>query len=529
MIQKPAMTQPGGRCVARRNGASAPGLLALIALVGGASIVMAAPAADKVGFNEVRRIFSQNCFTCHGPDAKERKSGKKLLRLDLPESAMAERGSVRAIVPRAPEKSELITRITASNLDDLMPPPDSGKKLTAKEIELLRKWIEQGAEYSRHWSYVKPRRSELPKLRAKSWPRNAIDHFILARLEQEKLKPAPEADPAALVRRVALDLTGLPPSLEEVDQFLADRKPGAYERLVDRLLKKDTFGEHWARLWLDQARYADSTGYADDPPRTIWAYRDYVIRALNANQPFDQFTIEQLAGDLLEDPSDEQMAATAFHRNTMTNNEGGTSDEEYRNVAVVDRVNTTMAVWMGTTMACAQCHNHKYDPISQEDYFRLFAILNNTEDADRSDESPTLALYTSAQKARRKQWQSEIASLEKILQTLTPELAKAQALWEKTFATDLQWQPLVPAVVKSKAGAAIHRSDDGVVRFERGGKTDVYTLEIPVTPHENFTALRLETLPEESLSKPVVGHADGNFVVSRVLASLAPADKSSYG
>ena len=247
-----------------------------------------------------------------------------------------------------------------------MPPPDSGKKLTAPEITLLNKWIKEGAAYSRHWAYVKPERAALPKVRNTAWPRNAIDHFILARLEREKLKPTPEADRPALIRRVTLDLTGLPPTLAEVDQFIADRGPDAFGRLVDRLLKKDTFGEHWARLWLDQARYADSSGYADDPGRTIWAYRDYVIRALNANKPFDQFTLEQLAGDLLEEPTDEQLVATAFHRNTMTNNEGGTSDEEYRNVAIVDRVNTTMAVWMGTTMACAQCHNHKYDPIDRK-------------------------------------------------------------------------------------------------------------------------------------------------------------------
>ena len=520
------MTPADSRHIAFGPWAPAAGWSALVALiVVSQSIAMSAPTADTVGFNDVRRILSQNCFSCHGPDAKERKSGRKSLRLDLPESALADRGGLRAIVPGMPEKSELIARITASDPDDLMPPPDSGKKLTGKEIELLRKWIKQGAEYSRHWAYVKPHRSELPKLRMKSWTRNAIDHFILARLEQEKLKPAPEADPAALVRRVTLDLTGLPPTLGEVGQFLADRKPGGYDRLVDRLLKKDAFGEHWARLWLDQARYADSAGYADDPPRTIWAYRDYVIRALNSNKPFNQFTLEQLAGDLLDDPTDEQLAATAFHRNTMTNNEGGTNDEEYRNVAVVDRVNTTMAVWMGTTMACAQCHNHKYDPISQEDYFRLFAVLNNSADADRSDESPTLALYTPEQKTLRKQWQFEIARLEKIMQTPTPELVKAQSAWEKNFETDLPWQPLVPAVVKSKAGAAIHRSDDGVVRFERGGRTDVYTLEIPVTANETLTALRFEALPDDTLPKSVVGHADGNFVVSRVLAGIAPADK----
>ena len=483
-------------------------------------------SGDIVDFNrDVRRVLSDNCFKCHGPDSKESKSGKKPLRLDLPDSVRADLGGGRhAIVPGHPEKSELVHRITTADLDDRMPPPDSGKELTAREITLLKKWIEQGADYARHWSYVKPRRSPLPKVGESTWPRNAIDHFILARLEREKLKHAPEADRAALIRRVALDLTGIPPTLAEVDEFIADSDSGSYERLVDRLLKKEAFGEHWARLWLDQARYADSSGYADDPARTIWAYRDYVIGSLNDNKPFDQFTLEQIAGDLLEDPTDAQLVATAFHRNTMTNNEGGTSDEEYRNVAIVDRVNTTMAVWMGTTMACAQCHTHKYDPITQDDYFRLFAILNNTADADRPDEGPIHELFTQEQKLQRNEWRTEIARLEKILQTPTPELEQAQAAWEKVFATDLEWQPLIPSVVKSKADSAIHQSEDGTVQVDRGGKTDIYTLEVPVKTNQTITGLRLEVWPDEKPPGRGVGHANGNFVVSRVLASIAPSE-----
>ena len=485
---------------------------------------LAAPAGDTVDFNrDVRRILSENCFKCHGPDTKAKSSGKKALRLDERANALADLGDGRhAIVPRQPEQSELVRRITTADLDDKMPPPDSGKTLTTQDIAVLKKWIQQGADYSRHWAYAPPQRTDLPKTSNRRWARNAIDHFILARLEREKLKPASETERTALIRRVSLDLTGLPPTLTEVDAFLADKSPGAYERVVDRLLAKDSFGEHWARLWLDQARYADSSGYADDPGRTIWAYRDYVIRALNSNKPFDQFTLEQLAGDLLEDPTDEQLVATAFHRNTMTNNEGGTSDEEYRNVAIVDRVNTTMAVWMGTTMACAQCHTHKYDPITQEDYFRLFAILNNTADADRTDESPVHPLFTPEQKLKRQQWETEIARLEKIVTTPTPELTAAQVEWEKPFATELAWEPLRPAVVTSKEGAAIKQSDDGTVQFARGGKTDVYTLEVSVTTSKTFTALRLEVLPDDATPAKGVGHGAGNFVVSRVLASIAP-------
>ncbi len=482
-------------------------------------------AGERVDFNrDIRRILSDNCFKCHGPDANERKGGKKGqgLRLDTPEGAQADLGGYSAIVPGQPDKSEVFRRIITEDPDDKMPPPKSGKKLTTHEIGLLKRWIEGGAEYAVHWSYGKPRRHSLPDASDRAWPKNAIDHFVFARLAREELKPAPQADAYALVRRAALDLTGLPPTIEEVDQFVNDRETGAYERLVDRLLAKDAFGEHWARLWLDQARYADSTGYADDPPRTIWAYRDYVIRSLNANKPFDQFTIEQLAGDLLPEPTEEQLIATAFHRNTLTNNEGGTSDEEYRNVAIVDRVNTTLAVWMGTTMACAQCHDHKYDPITNEEYFRVFAILNNTEDADRPDESPVFKIFTQEQKDRRKQWQMEIARLEKVVQTSTPALVAAQVEWEKLFATDPPWQTAKPAEMKSEAGAALTQNEDGSIRAERNGKTDVYAFDVPLMTNSTIAALRLETLPDERPPGGGAGHANGNFVITRIRATITP-------
>jgi hypothetical protein len=368
--------------------------------------VQALPADELIDFNrDIRPILSNRCFTCHGPDESERWGG---LRLDMRESAIDQADSgERAVVPGVPEQSQLIARITSDDQYMRMPPPETGPALTEEQVRRLSDWIRQGAVYAGHWSYAKPQRPPLPDPAAvladvdpaeserwKNWPRNEIDHFVLERLVRESLLPSPEADRYALIRRVALDLTGLPPTLEQIDQFVHDDAPDAYERLVDRLLDEPGYGEHWARLWLDLARYADSAGYADDPPRTIWAYRDWVIRALNDNMPFDQFTIEQLAGDLLPEPTEQQLVATAFHRNTMTNNEGGTDDEEFRNTAVVDRVNTTMAVWMGTTIDCAQCHTHKYDPISQEEYFQLFAILNNSEDADRRDESPVLSLTT---------------------------------------------------------------------------------------------------------------------------------------
>ncbi len=496
-------------------------LSALLSLAGIG--ILAGNAGEAVDFNrDIRRILSENCFKCHGPDANERKGGQHGLRLDTLEGAQVDLGGYRAIVPGQPGKSELVKRVTTKDLDEKMPPPKSGKHLTPAEVALLQAWIRQGAGYSRHWSYAKPVRPGLPRVQNKALAKNEIDFFILDHLQREKLKPSPEADRATLIRRVSLDLTGLPPSLDELRQFLDDRKPAAYERLVDRLLAKETFGEHWARLWLDQARYADSAGYADDPSRTIWAYRDYVIRALNRNKPFDQFTLEQIAGDLLPEPTEEELIATGFHRNTLTNNEGGTSDEEYRNVAVVDRVNTTMAVWMGTTMACAQCHTHKYDPITQEEYFRLFAILNNTEDADRTDESPLLPLYTAEQKQQRQQLNEQIARLEKITQTATPQLTAAQADWEKGLAQDLKWDLVIPTKVKSKSDAVVTRNPDGDIRVARGGKTDVYTLEALVTANTTLTALRLETLPDDALPAKGPGHADGNFVISRVLATITP-------
>src|SRR5262249_6566995 len=314
-----------------------------------------------------------------------------------------------AIVPGDSAKSRLLARVQAEAPSERMPP--KGEPLTKGQVALLKRWIDQGAQYEEHWAYVKPTRPALPEVKGAAWPRNGIDFFVLARLEKEGLKPAPEADRATLLRRVSLDLTGLPPSVAEVDAFLADKRPGAYERAVDRLLASPDYGEHQARYWLDQARYADTNGYEKDERRTVWPYRDWVIRAFNADMPFDQFTVEQVAGDLLPGATLEQQIATGFHRNTMVNTEGGTDDEEFRVAAVVDRVNTTMEVWMGTTMACAQCHNHKYDPFTQTEYYQLFAFFNNNADPGRSN-VPFLSMFTPAQEARRAALQAQIDRLE---------------------------------------------------------------------------------------------------------------------
>ncbi len=476
---------------------------------------------------DIRPILSNNCFFCHGPDAKERKGGTDGLRFDTAEGIVADLGDgKRAVVPGQPEKSELMHRVRTANADEVMPPKSSGKKLTPHEIELLNDWIKQGGKYAAHWSYVKPVRSPLPKIQDMAWPKNEIDHFLLARMEKEGLKPAVEADKYALIRRVSLDLTGLPPTIEEVDAFVNDADPKAYEKLVDRLMAKPAFGEHWAQMWLDLSRYADSAGYADDPPRTIWLFRDYVIRSLNQNKPFHQFTIEQIAGDLLPNPTEDQLIATAFHRNTLTNNEGGTNDEEFRNVAIVDRVNTTMAVWMGTTITCCQCHNHKYDPISQEEFYKLFAFFNNTDDADRRDESPLLSILTDSQKQQQADWKAELAKLEPILKTATPELKSAQTKWETAFPLNLTWSGLKPTAVKSTAGSATKIDDAGIVQVAAGARNDTYTVDVPLEA-STIRALRLDALPDDSLPGKGPGHNGGNFVVSKVSAVVTPPTGAS--
>lgn len=373
--------------------------------------------AEEVNFaRDVRPILSGRCFKCHGPDDQTREAG---LRLDQSEASRQKLESgKRAIVPGDLEASEFIARMTTSDDFTRMPPPDQGPPLTTDEIEILKRWVRSGANYDQHWSFVAPTLPSLPAVSDPSWCRNGIDHFILKRLDEEGLKPAPQADRRILIRRVSLDLTGLPPSPQEIEAFLQDTSENAYEHLVDRLLASPAYGERWARIWLDLARYADSAGYADDPPRTIWKYRDWVIDAMNSDLPIDQFTIEQIAGDLLPDPTNEQLIATAFHRNTMTNSEGGTDDEEFRSAAIVDRVNTSLQVWMGLTMACAQCHTHKYDPITQEEYFNVYAILNQTEDADRRDESPLLEFWTPELTAQKEQLTAKVQSLQDELSAL---------------------------------------------------------------------------------------------------------------
>lgn len=481
--------------------------------------------AAELDFNrDVRPILSNNCYFCHGPDPKERKGGIDGLRLDTPDGAKADLGDGRfAIVPGKPTESELVARVASTDPDLQMPPAATGKKLSPREIEILKQWVAEGAKFAPHWSYAAPVRAEVPKTQRQDWARNDIDRFILARLEKEGLSPSAEADRPTLIRRVSLDLTGLPPTIEEVDAFVADQDPKAYENMVDRMLAKPAFGEHWARMWLDLARYADSAGYADDPPRVIWAYRDYVIRAFNENRRFDRFTIEQIAGDLLPNPTFDDLVATAFHRNTLTNSEGGTNDEEFRNVAIVDRVNTTMAVWMGTSMACAQCHTHKFDPISQEEYFKFFAILNNTQDDDRRDEAPLLEFFSDDQNSARDKLNGEIAQLDQTLRILTPEMEPGYNAWRQRLSAELPWKTPAVAAAKSQSGSELAVQPDGSILAKVGSKADVYTIEVPLEG-ESLSGIRLETLPDDSLPSKGTGYGGGNFVITRITASVVPVE-----
>lgn len=359
----------------------------------GATLFLLCPGPDalaqQVAYNrDVRAILAENCFSCHGFDQKTREAG---LRLDTPEGATAVLESGHAAVrPGQPDDSELVQRIFSADHSTLMPPPDSGKQLTSEQKNILKTWVAQGAEYQKHWAFILPTKTTPPNAAAiDSAQLNPVDAFIQDRLKQVEISPSPLADPITLIRRVSLDLTGLPPTISDIDAFLTafEQNPEtAYAELVDRLLQSPHYGERWGRWWLDQARYADSNGYSVDAPRSIWKYRDWVVSALNEDLPFDEFTIEQLAGDLLPDATVSQQVATGFHRNTQINQEGGIDPEQYRIDSVFDRVATTGTVWLGLTIGCAQCHDHKFDPIEHKEYYQFFAFFNNQEE-------PSLTVY----------------------------------------------------------------------------------------------------------------------------------------
>jgi hypothetical protein len=457
---------------------------ALLSILLSAHLALA-DGENKVDYiRDVRPILSNNCFKCHGPDEAARKAE---LRLDTEEDALADRGGYRAIDPHDPAESELLIRIASTDEEERMPPADSGLQLTNDQISILRKWIDQGAPIEQHWALRPIDKPPVPSLDSSS-VRNEVDAFIVEKLRALKIKPSPEASRSTLIRRVYLDVLGLPPAPADVDAFASDRSPDAYAKMVDRALSSRHYGERWGRHWLDQARYADTNGYSVDAERTMWPYRDWVIRALNNDMPFDQFTIEQLAGDLLPSPTRDQLIATGFHRNTLINEEGGTDPEQFRVEAVIDRVNTTGTVWLGLTIGCAQCHTHKFDPISQHEYYRLFAFFNNCEDANAR--TPVLRLA-------KPKHEKKIAELDKQLAAATEALAahdrehgtSAKVPAEKVKDASAEKPSVDEADPRSKLAAAVDRVQVEKKQLETTVPQTMIMREL-TTPRETHLLIR---------------------------------------
>ncbi|MCB9941886.1 MAG: PSD1 domain-containing protein [Planctomycetaceae bacterium] len=520
---------------------SKPLLYVTLALLG--SFVQSSHADESVGYNRtIRPLLAAKCLACHGPDEEERKAD---LRLDVRESAI----DSGAIVPNKPDESELLRRVLSTDPDEQMPPPDSGETLTDEQRHQLRLWIREGAKYEQHWAFVPPQRPAIPMVKESSWVRNDIDRFVLAKLEAEKLAHSEEADRYTLVRRVYLDLIGLPPTPEEADAFVNDSDPQAYDKLVDQLLRSKHYGERWARLWLDLARYSDTNGYEKDRPRTMWPYRDWVIKALNDDMPFDQFTIEQLAGDMLPSATNDQHVATGFHRNTMLNEEGGIDPLEYRFYAMIDRVATTGTVWMGLTTGCAQCHTHKYDPITHTDYYSLLALLNNADEPDFPIADPAI-------EQRRQELEAEITKLEADLPQHFPvgegdgpeeslrkqNLDNEFAAWlTEQQAKAVHWSVLRPSEMQTNLPRLEILADGSIFSSGDITKRDVFTLTFDLSSREHLvTALRLEVLPDDRLPAGGPGRCyyegrKGDFFLSEVTAKqgVAKVDitsaSNSYG
>ncbi len=504
-------------------------LLVLVSsLISGAAAATApASSSPPVNFDrDIRGIFSENCYACHGPDEKQRKAK---LRLDDRENVFLARKDHSIIVPGHRDQSELWRRLTTSDADDRMPPAKTGKTLSQAQVELIGRWIDQGATWQVHWSFVTPTRPVIPNVKNSSWPRNPIDNFVLARLEKEGLPPSPPADKPTLVRRAALDLTGLPPTLEEVDSFVADGSSDAYEKVVDRLLDSAPYGEQMARDWLDAARYADTHGFHIDAERVIWPYRDWVINAFNQNKPFDQFTIEQLAGDLLPNPTVQQLVATGFDRCNMSTGEGGAIEQEYLVKYAIDRATTMGTVFLGLTVGCAQCHDHKYDPIRQKEFYSLYAFFNNVAEAgldgNKPNPDPFIKVASPTQTQQSAQFRAQIASIQKQLDGPMPELDAKQTEWQTAWQNKLRpdWKTLNPEQFASKGGATLKKLSDLSVLAE-GKVPDHEIYEVAAaTDARHISAIRLEALTHDSLPHKGAGRSDNaNFVLSEFELEAAP-------
>ncbi len=491
-----------------------------------AAASISALAAEKVDFaRDIAPIFVKRCTECHGPD--EQKSG---LRLDNKAGAFkGGKSGVPTITPGHSSTSELLRRVTTDDADDVMPP--KGARLEPGQVAALRAWIDQGAvwpetDVAKHWAFIKPTKPEPPRGKS-SWAHNEIDRFILDRLDKEGLKPSREADRRTLIRRLSLDITGLPPTPEEVEAFLKDRSANAHENLVDRLLASPHYGENISRWWLDLARYADSNGYQVDLARSMWPYRDWVINAFNRNMPFDQFTIEQLAGDLLPNATLEQKVATGFNRNSKINDEGGGDAEEYRTKAVKDRVATTSTAWMGLTMMCAECHTHKYDPITHEDYYRFYALFNNTTDAGNYSVEPTLPVPAPDVRGKVEHLRSQIARRQEELKAAEARLPLEQAAWESRMAAKTNvWTVLNLTNLVSVGGATLTNLADGsVLATGLNAMYDTVTYEAE-TDLKGITAVLLEVLPDPSLPQNGPGRwgKTGNFILDEFGVYLGPTN-----
>jgi hypothetical protein len=468
--------------------ARAIGCLALLICSGTA----ARADEERVSFaRDIRPILSNKCFLCHGGDEEGRKGG---LRLDTEDGARGEADSGgRAIVPGDLDESELIARITSADPIDRMPPEESGKALTSAEIDLLKKWVAQGGDYAAHWAFVPPEAAEPPAVRDESWVRNEIDRFVLARLEKEGLEPNEEAGRETLIRRLGLDLIGLPPTPEEIDAFVADDRPEAYDELVEKLLASPHHGERWGRLWLDAARYADSDGFEKDKPRQAWAYRDWVIKSLNNDLPYDQFIARQIAGDLMPGATQDDVVATGFLRNSMINEEGGVDPEQFRMEAMFDRMDAVGKAVLGLTIQCAQCHTHKYDPITHEDYYKMFAALNNSDEA-------TVAVYSPAEQLARAALFGRIGEIEDDLRHRHPDWPEKMAAWEEKAGENLPAWEVVRPELDTSGGQKHYLLDDGSI-LAAGYAPTKHTTEFPgrVAGPRTITAARLELLNDPNL------------------------------
>ena len=508
------------------------------------------PAVDSAAINfnaDVRPILATHCFPCHGPDEAARAAD---LRLDSFQGATVDLGGYHAIKPGALADSELVRRIEAANPDERMPPHEFNKPLTAPQIQVLRMWIASGADYQKHWAFVAPVKSPLPEIDAQqfpAWTTNPIDRFVLKKMLDEQLSPSTAAPPNVLVRRLFLDLVGLPPTIGESEHWqqqltasplgLNGFNEDAYERLVDDLLASPHYGERWARRWLDLARYADTNGYEKDRPRSIWPYRDWVIGAFNRDLPFDQFTIQQLAGDLLPDADQDALIATGFHRNTMLNEEGGIDPLEYRFYAMTDRVATTGTTWLGLTLGCAQCHTHKYDPVTHRDYYQFMALLNNTEEPDLEIPTPEerqnyerrLADASALLAELPRRWPLEDNSSPDIESRRTEAIETAFESWlDRERQQSPHWRILRPATASSPTMNLSIQADDSVFASGDITKDDRYTLTFSNVA-AGTSAIRLEVLPDERLPARGPGTAyfegpKGDFFLGEFTATLETAD-----